>query len=390
MTHQTKVVSTGYDATLVCPSCGEAIRIEHALEEQAHSRIRLEYQHKFSLLQKQVEDQVAALERERLEVKHLSAQTWEIIQEELKQERIRLAEQLKQEAQDDAQAELQRLRKDLMAEQAAYTKLKKQELELLAREQILLQKQARSKVELERELLHRAKLNERRLQDQFAAQMELLQVEYEKQLTDQKRLLQEMQRKVNQGSVQMQGEVQEIAIERFLKQKFPGDDIVRIKAGKRGGDCIQAVKDRNRVAGTLYIESKRTKSFQKTWIEKLKEDLRRHKADVGLLVTQVMPKDMGHIGLIDGVWICSFESFKGLIPVIRHHLVRLHDLRVSQQQRDDKMHLLYDFLTSNEFRMQVEGIVEGFTALHPGVTKRKNRYAEYLEAARETVGEGVA
>ena len=187
-------------------------------------------------------------------------------------------------------------------------------------------------------------------QDKF----ELERMEYERKLADQKKLTEEMKRKMEQGSMQMQGEVQELAIEDWLQSNFPLDTIEEIKKGQRGGDCVQIVNTREaQNCGEIYYESKRTKDFQASWIEKFKGDIRDRGADIGVLVTEVMPKDMERMGMKEGIWICTFNEFKGLSAVLRQTIIKLNASIISQENKGDKMHMLYDFLTSASFRMHL-------------------------------------
>ncbi|MBW2263648.1 MAG: DUF2130 domain-containing protein, partial [Deltaproteobacteria bacterium] len=184
--------------------------------------------------------------------------------------------------------------------------------------------------------------------------------------------LQEAQRKAEQGSMQVQGEVQELAIQEWLESRFPLDTIEEIKKGQRGADCLQVVNTRSRTScGTIYYESKRTKAFQPAWIEKFKNDIRERGADIGVLVTEAMPADMDRMGLREGVWICSFEDFKGLSAVLRDSIVRMSTAIAAQENKGDKMGMLYDYLTSNEFRLQIEAIVEGFTQMQSDLEAEK-------------------
>jgi len=188
--------------------------------------------------------------------------------------------------------------------------------------------------------------------------------EKEEQLNMLRNQLQEAQRRAEQGSMQLQGEVQELAIEEWLAEKFPFDSIEEVKKGQRGADCMQIVHTREmQNCGKIYYESKRTKDFSNQWIEKFKADMRDKGADIGVLITDVYPKGMDRLLLVDGIWICSYEEFKGLVAVLREQIIKIHLAMRSQENKTDKMGLLYGFLTSNEFRMQVEAIVEGFTQL---------------------------
>jgi hypothetical protein len=201
---------------------------------------------------------------------------------------------------------------------------------------------------------------------------EMVVKELQKQLEDQKKLTEEMKRKQEQGSMQLQGEVQELAIEEWLATQFPLDTIEEIKKGARGGDCIQVVNTHTQLnCGTIYYESKRTKDFQPSWIEKFKTDIRERNANIGVLVTEVMPPGMQRMGMKDGIWICNYEEFKGLCAVLRESIVQISMAVVAQENKGDKMHLLYDFLTSNTFRLQVEAIVEGFSSMKTALDSEK-------------------
>jgi hypothetical protein len=198
--------------------------------------------------------------------------------------------------------------------------------------------------------------------------------EKDKQLEDVKRQLDEMTRKVEQGSIQMQGEVQELALEETLKALFTYDEIREVGKGVRGADCIQIVRNSlGMECGRIAYESKRTKKFADDWIAKLKADALLEKADLCVIVTQAMPEGMEKIGQQDGVWIGQFHDVKGLAMVLRESLIRLHGAVASQANRGEKMQMLYDYMTGNEFRMQLEAIVDGFKSLKDGYEDEKLR-----------------
>ena len=181
-----------------------------------------------------------------------------------------------------------------------------------------------------------------------------------------------MKRKQEQGSVQLQGEVQELAIEEWLKTNFPLDTIIEVKKGDRGADCRQTINTRLKEnCGSIYYESKRTKDFGKTWIEKFKNDIREQSANIGVFVTDVMPPGMDRMGLRDGIWICTYDEFKGLCFVMREHIISLDLAISSQENKGDKMVMLYNYLTSNEFKLQVEGIIEGYTQMQSDLETEK-------------------
>ncbi|MFT4523577.1 MAG: hypothetical protein ACI8ZN_002532 [Bacteroidia bacterium] len=290
---------------------------------------------------------------------------------EAEQERT-IREKLKLEVDKEQSEQIALIQKELneKSEQVKELNKTKAEIERMKREKDEL----KEKLELENQKkLNIILLEEReKYNKQAGERFEMREKELIKQLEDQKKLTEEMKRKQEQGSMQLQGEVQELAIEEYLTNVFPLDSIEEIKKGARGGDCLQVVNTRTRLnCGTIYYESKRTKDFQPTWIEKFKNDIRERNAGIGVLVTEVMPSDMDRMGLKDGIWICTYEEFKGLCKVLRESIIQLSAAKASQENRGDKMSVLYDFLTSNAFKLQIEGIVDGFTQMQIDLDSEK-------------------
>ena len=207
--------------------------------------------------------------------------------------------------------------------------------------------------------------------------------ELEKQLEDQKKLAEEMRRKSEQGSMQLQGEVQELALEELLRAAFPFDVISEVGKGVRGADCIQTVRNNfGQECGKIIFESKRTKDFANDWIEKLKADMRSQGADIAVIVTQALPKDMDRFGEKDGIWICSFAEVKPIVQMLRDGIIKISTALKSQENRGDKMHLLYDYLTSREFAEQWQAIREGFMSMKLSIQRERDAM-EKLWKARE-------
>jgi hypothetical protein len=207
--------------------------------------------------------------------------------------------------------------------------------------------------------------------------------ELEKQLEDQKLLTEEMKRKQEQGSMQLQGEVQELALEEMLRTSFPFDIIEEVGKGVRGADCIQTVRNNyGQECGKIIYESKRTKDFSNEWIEKLKADMRNLGADVAVIVTQAMPKDMDGFGEKDGVWICNFMESRAVTSILRDLIIKVYNAGKSQENKGDKMTLLYNYLIGSEFSEQWKAIREGFMSMRMSVQKEREQM-EKLWKARE-------
>lgn len=359
-----------------CPNCGTSIDVQDILAHQLEDEIKQKYQSKLAEAQKNAEKEKARLAQEKADFEEKKKQENELFQQrlekQLKSDRLLIEEKLKAKLKEEQSDQFQELQKELneKSEQVKELNRSKAEIEKLKREKLELKEAAEAEAQKKmNEMLLTEKDKIRRAEEE---RNELKFKELQKQLEDQKKLTEEMKRKQEQGSMQMQGEVQELAIEEWLSAQFPLDSIEEIKKGARGGDCIQVVNTRSiQNCGKIYYESKRTKDFQPAWIEKFKADMRDKGADVGILVTEAMPSDMDRMGIRDGVWICSFPEFKGLCAVIRESVIQLRMAVSSQENKGDKMHMLYDFLTSNTFRMQIEAIVEGFTQMKNDLESEK-------------------
>ena len=249
--------------------------------------------------------------------------------------------------------------------------LKTLEIEKLKREKSEFESALMAKTEAE--LGKRLNEEKERLGKALAEQNELKFKQKDEQLEALKKQLNEAQRRIEQGSEQLQGETQELAIEAWLREKFVFDTIDEVKKGANGADVMQIVNTREvQNCGKIYYESKRTKNFSNEWIEKFKADMRASGADVGVLVSEARPRELERMGLVDGVWVCNYEEFKALCFVLRQGVVELNLARNSAQNRSNKMEMLYSYLVSNEFKMRIEAIVEGFSAMSEELEREKN------------------
>lgn len=359
-----------------CPSCHTTIDVQDILAQQVEARYKHEYQARLAEEKRRFESEQLKLQEERNLFEQKKKQENELFNERLKtkmaEERKMLEEQLKRAIHQEKEDQFNLLQKELndKTEQIKELNRAKADIERLKREKEELKEAV--ELDLQRKMNEQLASERERIRKMEEDRNELKLRELQKQLDDQKKLTEEMKRKQEQGSMQLQGEVQELAIEEWLTLQFPLDSIEEIKKGARGGDCIQIVNTHQRVGcGKIYYESKRTKDFQPSWIEKFKADMREKGADVGVLVTDARPAGLERMGIKDGVWICSYEEFKGLCTVLRETVIQLGLAVASQENKGDKMHLLYDFLTSNTFRMQVEAIVEGFSSMKNELEREK-------------------
>lgn len=375
----------------ICPNCQEPIDVNEALYKQ----IERENQSRFLAQQKEFEKEVnekraqyqsyfknleqkeeALKEREREQKAQFDDAVKQASALALQDERAKIIEEARKNAFLEQQKGLELLQKELeeKSKQVQQLHQKEAEIERLKRENN--EAESRLKAENEKKLNEKLDLEREKIEKALHEKNELKFKQQEEQLEMLRNELKNAQRKAELSSQQLQGEVQELAIEEFLRQKFPLDCIEEIKKGQRGGDCIQVVHTREfQNCGKIYYESKRTKEFQKAWVEKLKSDMREIGADMGVIVSEALPKEMERMGLFEGVWVCSFEEFKGLSAVLREGVIQVGLAKKSQENKGDKMDLLYHYLTSSEFSMQVNAIIEGFEQLRADLESEKRAMA---------------
>ena len=359
-----------------CPHCHEEFDVQGILTQQLESDIKLKYEQQSKAERKKVEEAAGVLAKAKEEFELAKKRENELFQDRLSKqiaaERKNLEAELKTKLLDENAEVLKSMQEELNEKSQQLKELNraKADIEKLKREKDEMKEtlEAESQTRLN-EIISLEKEKIKRVEEE---RNELKMRELMKQLEDQKKLTSEMRRKQEQGSMQLQGEILELAIEEWLTSEFPLDTIEEIKKGARGGDCIQIVNTRDAAnCGRIYYESKRTKEFQANWIEKFKNDMREKGVDIGVIVTEAMPAGMDRMGQINGIWICKFEDFKSLAAVLRESLIRVSLALVSQENKGDKMTMLYDFLTSSEFRMRIEAIVEGFTQMKAGLETEK-------------------
>lgn len=366
-----------------CPNCQFEFPLEEALNDELKEAIEKEKQ---ELRQKMTEH----LRKKDEEMQRREAE-WKAVQEKREKEISQQIENnLRRNITADFENQLRLLEQNNKENEEKLKQARQKELEFLKKEQELKTKEEELEITVQKHLQkEREKITEdiRRLEEQKTAtketEFQLKVKELEKQLEDQKKLAEEMRRKAEQGSMQLQGEVQELALAEMLNAAFPFDIIVEVGKGVRGADCIQTVRNMlGQECGKIIYESKRTEHFGGDWIEKLKADMRNLGADIAILVTKTMPRGMDKFGEKDGVWICSFSEIKAVAYMLRDSIIRISQASKSQENKGDKMHMLYDYLTSNEFASQWKAIREGFMTMKLSIQKERDAM-EKLWKARE-------
>lgn len=379
---------------ITCPNCQHRFALEEVLTEDVEKSLKGQYEQRLreSMEKLAAERQALVSQQQAFEEKKLREN--ELFTTRLEKERQRiqqeLQEQVRRSVAGDYEQKLAALQQAVVENEEKLRASRQQELVFLRKEKELQEREAELELQLQKQLLaERERLREQVVREEYEriqlkeSEYQLRMREMEKQLNDQKKLVDEMRRKAEQGSMQLQGEVQELWLEEILQTTFPFDRVEEVRKGARGADCIQTVRNRfGTEVGRIIYESKRTKEFSLDWIEKLKSDMRGLGADMAVIVTQAFPKDMDRFGEKDGVYISNFSEVRGVALLLRHALLKIFDVRKSGENRGDKMAMLYDYLTGHEFSEQWKAIREGFMSMKQSIQKERDAM-ERLWKARE-------
>ncbi len=366
-----------------CPNCGHVFDVENVLAADIEQRYKQEFQDKLQKSLSKVEDEKKKLEADQVQFEEKKKKENEIFAQKLQQERQKLEteiqEQLRKSISSDFENRLKLLQQSDADKEEKLKEARKKELDFLQKEQLLKNKEAELELTLQKKLQEERTLiteqvrnleTEKNAQKETSYQLKLKEMQM--QLDEQKKLAEEMKRRAEQGSMQRQGEGQELLLEEILKELFPFDVLEEVGKGVEGADCIQLIRNNaGKECGKIIYESKRTKAWSNNWVDKLKADMRSSGADVAILVTQVFPKDMDRFGERDGIWICTFSEVSSVAHLIRDGIIKIYDIQKREENKGDKMQLLYNYLTGNEFKGQVEAIVEGFMAMKQGIAKER-------------------
>jgi len=422
--------------TITCPSCGKEIPLTDVLTKQIEEKIRVDYE---AQLKKKDDDLNSALKSKDEEWKRI-----------LEQDRARIQEAARKEAQESLSIELQDLRSHLVEKSEKLKQAEKQQLELSKKQRELDEREQRLNLEVDkrleeqkRRILEAAKesaalevkdlknqLTEKSKELEEARKIELearkrqreldekernLNLQIERRIDGErqkiaeetrtkieedfrlknrekdivieglKKQIDELKRKAEQGSNQLQGEAQEVELYELLAATFKYDTVTRVRKGKEGADDLMEVHNNTgALCGSILFESKRTKAWSDNWIEKAKNDQREAKAEMVVIVSRVLPKDIPHIGQHDGVWICDLQSAIGLVAALREGLLQVSHARAALAGKNEKMELIYQYLSGPQFKSRIEAIIEAYRYMKEDLeAEKRSTYKRWAEREKQ-------
>lgn len=372
-----------------CPHCQQPINLEESFTHQVESQLAKKYNKHYADQKAVLKQQHDDLHQQKLAMQHQQNEQQLAIQQAVDSQVKLVQADARQKARAEQETLVETLQAELRDKSETVKSLQQQELALLRKQRELEEQRAALALDVEKRLRTERQAIEEKARQQARDESHLKEEEQQgliRALTDQ---LHAMERKIKQGSQQTQGEVQEVALEKLLLDVFPVDLITDVAKGISGADLIQDVKNEfGRICGRIVYESKRTKAFGGSWIDKLKADQQRHNADIAVLVTEAMPADMPYFGHVDGVWVCTFAEVRALATVLRLGVLRVSEVQTASENKGDKMQRLYTYLTGTEFQQCVRSIVRAFQTMQGGLEQEK-RAMKKIWSLREKQIEAV-
>jgi len=371
------------EPTITCPNCKSEIRLTESLAAPLIAATKQQFELRLSEKDAEIaqrEQSVRDKEKQVTEAKRaVEQQVADQVAEQLKAERTRVIAEESKKAKQASAAELENKARELVELQEVLkvrdeklAEAQKAQAELIKKQRAL--DDAKRELELTIEKRVQDGLTEVRSQAKREAEegLKLKVMEKDQTITSMQKTIEELKQKAEQGSQQMQGEVQELELESLLRAKFPFDSIEPVPKGEFGGDALhRVVGPSGQPGGTILWEFKRTKNWSDGWLAKLREDQRTAKADISVLVSQALPKGVETFDVIDGVWVAHPRAALPVATVLRHTLLQVSNARQISEGQQTKTEMVYQYLTGPRFRHRVEAIVEAFSSMNEDLDKER-------------------
>lgn len=381
------------EPTIICPNCKTEIKLTESLAAPLIEATRRGFEQRLAQKDAEIAKRESAM-RSREEA--LSKEKEEIDQqlaERIRQERVKIAAEEARKAKLAAATDLEQkageiaeLEEVLKQKDAKLAEAQKAQADLLRKQREL--DDAKREVELTVEKRVRAGLTATREQAKKEAEDELkLKVmEKEETISSMQKQIEDLKRKAEQGSQQLQGEVQEIELEALLSEKFPQDTVERVPKGEYGGDVLQRVVGPfGQVCGIILWESKRTKNWSDGWLTKMRDDQHAAKAELAVIATQALPKGIETFDLVDGIWVTHFKYTIPVAIALRQSLIEIATARQATEGQQTKMEMVYQYLTGPRFRQRVQAIVDAFSSMQEDLQKEKKAITKQWAKREEQI-----
>jgi len=355
-----------------CPECSHEFSPTDQISKDVERILRKEFEEKEEKRTRELQSKLNELQKEKLAIEQQKATLEEQAKLAVLKEKASLENSLRLQIKKENELTLSDLKSALAAKDKSLAEAQHNELELRKKTRELEEREKQFELEVQRKMDGERATVELEAKKRAAEEYQLKMNEKDLKLAMLTKTIEDLERKANQGSQQLQGEALEHEIEKNLKARFPTDQISEVKKGKRGADVMQIVMNRNgEEAGALLFEAKNVKNWSNEWIAKAKEDQREARASAVVIVTEVLPQGISRFDLVDGVWVSDFASFPFLVTALRMQVIELHHARIASLGKGEKMDLLYQYMTESQFKQRVEAIVESFRSMREALEREK-------------------
>lgn len=373
--------------TIKCPKCGEVIPISSAIAHEIEEDLRNQYDKDKANWKKEQESRESALQLKFTKAEEILRKELELRESVLLKnfdaEKGKIEDKIRRKIEERGRLDMEDLKAQLEEARQKSKRAEDEELKLRKKARELEEEKKNMDLEMERRLDEARQSIEAKARDNFQDAQRLKDADKDKLISDLKGQVDELKRKMEQGSQKIQGEVLELELEKVLREEFPFDELEPISSGVRGADILQHVKTQaGRDSGMILWETKRTQNWSDGWIQKVKDDQREAKADVAVIVSEALPKGLRHFRQIDGVWVTDVATVVSFAAALRFMLIQVANTKIVQTGKEEKMEVVYSYLTGPEFRNRVQAIMEGFVGMKRDLDAEK-RAMERIWAKRE-------
>ena len=382
---------------VTCPECGHEFELSPAvlsgLREQAQADAKAVHEKERTSLRTQLDslksksDSITAREAE---LKTKSENLDQSVETKLKQRESELSAKAEAKARETLDLQLKELTQERDEKSQALKESQAKELSFIREKRTLQEEKEQFELKIQKTLEQERQQIREDAGKQAAEEQARKLSEKDRIVETLKIQIDDLRRKADQGSQQVQGESLELDIEDALREAFPSDELSEVPKGVRGADLILGVRSpTGRKAGSLAIEVKQTKTWSDSWVQKLKEDQRVISADIAIIVTSTLPKGIERFGQKNGVWVCDIPSFSAVISALRWSLIQTHGQRVANENRDSKKEVLFNYITGNEFRQKVEALLESFEMMRSDLERERKAFQKIWASRAKSIDQAV-
>ena len=381
------------EPTITCPNCKTEIKLTESLAAPLIETTRRDYEQRLAKKDVDIANRETSL-REREEAVAKAKETIdEQVAEKLLQERARIAADEAKKAKialaadlDQKIKEITELQEILNQREAKLAEAQKVQAELIRKQRELDDAKRELDLTVEKRVQEGLGATREQARKEVEEQLKFKVMEKEQTIASMQKQIEELKRKAEQGSQQLQGEVQELELESLLSARFPRDTIEPVPKGEHGGDVLhRVVGPLGQVCGTILWESKRTKNWSDGWLGKLREDQRAVKAEIAIIISHVLPKDVESFDWIDHVWVAHPRVAMPVAAMLRQSLVELAMARQAAEGQQTKMEMVYQYLTGPRFRLRMQAIVEAFSSMQEDLDREKKAITKQWAKREEQI-----